>query len=169
MDEPPNGGSKEQPEQPELEVLQGQGRSSPVDVHELSFLAAQVHAASQAQFREDLNVQLEHLRDTSLRPIDKADPRWATMIRVARALVWAGFRIDDCHVGGYQGGACLLQLEGEEGVRVRWSQHGASGFHFADPRHRAVAQIMGDAMRDVLRVLGFTVTPTEHPGNYLAR
>ena len=168
MDEPPYGGSNEKSEHPELEVLRGQGRSY-LDAHELSFLTAQVHAASQAQFRDDLDVQLSRLRDTSLRPIDRSDPRWATMISVATALVWAGFRIDDCHVGGHQGGACLLQLEGEEGVRIRWSQHDASGFYHADPHHRVVAEIMGNALRDVLRVLGFTVTGTEHPGSYLVR
>jgi hypothetical protein len=172
MGEPPIDPPDNEHSSPDLKVLSGSGRNG-TDPHELSYIAAQLGDAYQRQFQEDLSIQLDQLCDTSLRPIDRADPQWATMIRVATALVARGVRITNGHVGGYLGGACLLQLDGEDGVRVRWSQHDALGYQYDDPRYRAVARIMddalGDALADVLRVLGFTVTATEYPGNYIVR
>jgi hypothetical protein len=53
-----------------------------------------------------------------------------------------------------------------EGVIVRWSQHELSDLRYDDPRHRQIQRVMGDAMADVIRVLGFQVTTTEFPGSY---
>jgi len=169
MGEPPIDPPDNDVGRPNLEVLWGSGPRSD-DLHELSYIATQLGTAYLRQFEEDLSTQLNELCDPSLRPIDRADPRWATMIRVATALVARGVRITNGHVGGHLGGACLLQPNGDDGVSIRWAQHDAFGFYqHDDPRYRAVSRIMGDALADVLRVLGFSVTATEYPGNYIVR
>src|SRR5215471_17207047 len=92
MGEPPIDPPDNEQEGSDLEVLRSAG-TSPLDPHELSYAVTQLFMAHQRQFQEDLSVQLEQLCDTSLRPIDRGDPRWATMIKVATALVRRGVRI----------------------------------------------------------------------------
>jgi hypothetical protein len=132
---------------------------------QLAAEAALLIAESTAQFQRDLAEQLQQQRDESLNPIDPGDPRWALLVEVATALVKAGFRIDDCMVAGHLGGACLLVTP--NGLVVRWSQHDLSGYQFDRPDYRQIQQIMGKALAEVLRALGFRLTPTKFPGSYL--
>ena len=53
------------------------------------------------------------------------------------------------------------------GLVVRWSQHDLSGYQFDRPDYRQIQHIMGKALAEVLRALGFRLTPTKFPGSYL--
>ena len=124
-----------------------------------------LHSEAVQRFRSHLADQLQNLRDESLQPIDPEDPRWSELVEVATKLIKVGFRIDDCYTAGGLGGACLLPMP--EGVIVRWSQYELSGLRYDDPRQ--IQRVMGDAMADVIRALGFQVTTTDFPGSYRVR
>jgi hypothetical protein len=161
---PPDDPSREKENELELQVLQGSTKQ-PAHLEELVQAARFLYDDSADQYRSDLADQLRRLRDDSLRPLDLSDPRWSELVEVATGLVKAGFRIDDCYVAGHLGGACLLPMP--EGVIVRWSQHELSGYQYDHPDYQKIQHIMGDAMAQVIRVLGFRVTPSEFPGSYL--
>ncbi len=122
-------------------------------------------ADAEAKFQHDLRAELQRPQDKFLKPIDPEDPRWALMVEVATALVKAGFRIDDCMVGGHVGGVCLQPTP--EGLMVSWSQHDLSGYQFYRADYREVELIMGKAVAEVLTVLGFRITATVYPSNFL--
>lgn len=120
------------------------------------------YTADLARARECLDTAMAEavgrLTDGWGSPISAAHPQYATITRLARDLVAAGFVVHDCLACAQVGGVCLTPTT--EGVTVTWTPHDslAVDVELYD-QARDVNELMNYTLADVLCVLGWQTEP----------